>query len=127
MVRGGTYGSIYGHELTQEEIIRARSDFDLFYLINSGEWPEKNRNVTETQIEQQTYLNLMFAQKAKSLGIVVPDDSVADAASQILHSQALVRAFNTGNQPVPMDKFLEAISAKAATPPQISSTRCARN
>jgi len=34
-----SYGTIYGHELTVEEISQARRDFDLFYLINSGEWP----------------------------------------------------------------------------------------
>ena len=112
----GSYGSIYGQELTQEEIIQARSDFDLFYLINSGEWPEKNRNVTDTQIEQQTYLNQMFAQKAKTHGIIVPDDSVADAAAQILRSQALARTFGTGNQPVPMDKFLEVLKANGYSP-----------
>jgi len=105
---GGTYGTIYGHELNAEEVGQARRDFDLFYLLNYGEWPEKNRNITEVQIEQQTYLNLLFAQKAKSLGVVVPDEAVADAASQILRSQALSRAVGA-NGPVPMDKFLEGI------------------
>ena len=110
--RGGgeaNYGTIYGHELTQEEVAQAKGDFELFYLMNYGEWPGKNRNITETQIDQQTYLNLMFAQKAKALGVVVPDDAVADAAAQILHSPALSRAVGAGGQAVPMDKFLEGV------------------
>ncbi|HEV2693174.1 MAG TPA: SurA N-terminal domain-containing protein [Verrucomicrobiae bacterium] len=104
----GSFGTIYGHELTGEEVAQARNDFELYYLVNYGEWPEKSRNITDTQIEQQTYLNLMFAQKAKALGVVVPDDAIADAASQILHSQALARIFGA-NGGVPMDKFVDGV------------------
>ncbi|MDR3456027.1 MAG: SurA N-terminal domain-containing protein [Verrucomicrobiae bacterium] len=106
---GGSYGTIYGHELSAEEVGQARRDFDLVYFVNSGEWPERNHNITADQLEQQTYLNLMFAQKAKALGVVIPEDAVADAASQILHSQALSRAVGAAGQAVPMDKFLEYV------------------
>jgi len=116
--RGGaptSYGTIYGHELTAEEIGQAKRDFELFYLINSGEWPDKNRNMTEVQIDQQTYLNIMFAQKAKSLGVFVPDAAVADAAAQVLHSQALSRAFGANGQAVRMDQFLDGIKPRGYT------------
>ena len=104
---GGTYGTIYGHELTAEEVEQSQRNFYVFFLVNYGEWPDKNRNITPSQIEQQTYLNILLTQKAKSLGISVPDDVVADAASQMLRSSALARAVGTPNQAVPMEKFLE--------------------
>ncbi len=106
---GGTYGMIYGHELTAEEVGQAQRDFYLYFLVNYGEWPDKARNINANQIEQQTYLNLMFAQKAKALGVAVTDEVVADAASQMLRSAALTRALGTSGQPVPMDKFAEQI------------------
>ena len=107
----GSYGTIYGHQLTAEEVTQAKRDFYLFYLINYGEWPDKNRSITPEQIEQQTYLNVLLNQKAKALGISVPDDVVADAAAQMLHAPGLTRALNTGGQPVPMDKFVEGVLA----------------
>ena len=105
----GSFGTLYGHEITAEEVAQAKSDYFLYFLIMNGEWPDKNRNATELQIEQQIYLNLLLTQKAKSLGIAVPDEVVADAASQMLRSQALTRALGTAGQPVPMDRFVENI------------------
>ena len=105
----GSLGTIYGHELTAEEVGQAQRDFYLYYLVNYGEWPDRNRNITPNQIEQQTYLNLLFAQKAKALGVSVPDDAVADAASQMLRSQGLARAVGTPGQAIPMDKFVEGV------------------
>jgi len=112
---GGTYGTIYGHELTAEEVGQAQRDFDLFFLINYGEWPDKSRNITQTQIDQQTYLNLMFMRKAKALGVAVPDDVVADAASQMLRMPGLARAMGTPGQAVPMDRFEAALKQKGFT------------
>ena len=106
---GGSYGTLYGHEITAGEVAQAKKDFDLYFLVNYGEWPDKSRNATAPQIEQQIYLNLLLTQKAKSLGVSVGDDVILDAASQMLRSTALTRALNTGGQPVPMDKFVENI------------------
>jgi hypothetical protein len=106
---GAGFGTIYGHELTAEEVGQAQRDFYLFYLINYGEWPDKNRSITPDQIEQQTYLNVLLSQKAKAMGVSVPDDVVADAAAQMLRAPGLTRALGTGGQPVPMDKFVEGV------------------
>jgi len=105
----GSYGSIYGREITGAELAQGRNDFYISFLVNNGEWPDKNRNATQLQMDQQIYLNILLARKAKSFGIVVPDDSVLDAASQMLRSAALARSFGTPNQAVPMDKFAEYI------------------
>lgn len=107
-----SYGTIYGHELTSEEIGQARRDFDLFYLVNYGELPGRNRNVTEDQINQQTYVGLMFGLKAKALGVVIPDTAVEDAAAQILRSAALSRALGLNGQAVRMDQFLELLKSR---------------
>ena len=79
------------------------------FLVNNGEWPDKNRNASQLQMDQQIYLNVLLARKAKTFGVEIPDDSVIDAASQMLRSAALARAFGTPNQAVPMDKFVEYI------------------
>ena len=116
--RGGgeaNFGTIYGHELTGEEVAQAKRDFYLFYLINYGEWPDKNASITENQIEQQTYLNLLFAGKAKTLGVSVPDNVVEDAASQMLRLPALARAVGTPGQAVPMEKFQAVLKQKGFT------------
>ncbi|HEX7653741.1 MAG TPA: SurA N-terminal domain-containing protein, partial [Verrucomicrobiae bacterium] len=105
---GGTYGTIYGHELTGEEVARARNDFAIYFLLNYGEWPEKSRNINAYQIDQQTYVNLLLALKAKAMGVSVPEDAVAEAAGRLLGAPSLVRSFG-GNGPVPMDKFVEYV------------------
>jgi peptidyl-prolyl cis-trans isomerase D len=102
------FGTLYGHEITGAEVAQAEKDFDIYFLLSNGEWPEKNRNVTETTIDQQIYLNLMFAAKAKSLGIAVPDDAVADAAAQMLHSQNLLEKLRTSS-PISASQFEEQI------------------
>jgi len=116
--RGGgmaNYGVIYGHEVTGEELNQAERDFDLYYLINYGEWPEKGRNVTEMQIDQQTYVNLMFAGKAKALGIAIPDTAILDAAAQMMRSPGLARAVGTPGQAATMDKFEQLLKQKGFT------------
>ncbi|HTB85160.1 MAG TPA: SurA N-terminal domain-containing protein [Candidatus Sulfotelmatobacter sp.] len=108
---GGNYGTLYGHELTGEEVTQSEKDFELYFLLNNGEWPIKDKNVSGTTIDQQIYLNLMFEAKAKSLGIAVPDDSVADAASQWLHSPALLEHLHSSS-PISASQFVEQILSK---------------
>ena len=106
---GSGFGTLYGHEITGGEYAQAHSDFSIDFLVNYGEWPEKNRNVQPQQIEQRVYANLLITLKAKSLGVFIPDSAIEDAASQMLRSTALARALDTGGQPVPMDKFIENV------------------
>ena len=113
--RGGngsdSFGTLYGHELTGEEVTQAERDFDIYFFLSNGEWPAKDRNVSETTIEQQIYLNLMFMAKAKSLGIAVPDDAVADAAAQILHSQGLLERLHASG-PISASQFVDGVLKK---------------
>ncbi len=105
------YGKLYGHDLTGEEVSQSERDFDIYFLLNNGEWPVKDKNVSETTIEQQIYLNLMFAAKAKSMGIAVPDDAVADAAAQWLRSPSLLEHLHTSS-PISASQFEEGVLKK---------------
>ena len=104
-------GTLYGHELTGEEVGQAERDFDIFFLLNNGELPSKDKNVSENTIQQQIYLNLLFTAKAKSLGIAVPDDAVADAAAQWLRSPALLEHLHASS-PLTASQFEDAVLKK---------------
>jgi hypothetical protein len=108
-VRSGGYGTIYGKPVTAEAFAEARNEFFLYFLINYGEWPDKSTAVTQKVLDQQIYLRIMLAQKAKSLGIQVTDEVVASVATQMLQSQALTRLFGSSVHSVPMSKFVEYV------------------
>jgi len=104
------YGTIYGHQLTEEEFQQARNDFALSEFLNSGTWPDKDPSITPLQIAQRAYVNLLFEWKAKSLGIVVPDQVVINEASDMLNSQNFNRAMgNRSNKPLLMDDFVQRV------------------
>src|SRR5665213_3029934 len=106
---GGDYGTIYGHEITAEEYTAALRDFSLHVLFNYGQWPENKPSITRNVIEQQTYLQLMLSQKAKDLGIYVPESVVVSVAGQMLQSQAVTRLFGNSVHSVPADQFVERV------------------
>jgi hypothetical protein len=95
----GDFGSVYGHKITPQEFFTARNDFYLYYWFRSGEWPDRNPNFTENLLEREIYFRLMFAQKAKDLGIHVRDEEVATAADELL------RALGRNGQAVPLNEF----------------------
>src|SRR5947207_11124223 len=79
----GDFGSIYGHKITQKDYINARNEFYLFHFFQNLQWPG---NIPEKDLDQQIYLRLLLAQKAKSLGIHVSDNEAATAAAAALRS-----------------------------------------
>jgi hypothetical protein len=101
----GDFGSIYGHKITQQEFFEARNDFYLSYWFRSGEWPDRNPNFSESLLEREIYFRLMFAQKAKDLGIYVSDEDVAAGADELL------RALGRNGQAVPLSEFVRQILA----------------
>jgi hypothetical protein len=82
---GGKYGSIYGREITAQQYQGALNEFQLFYLFHYGSWPKK-ANVSEMEMERETYVRLLLIAKADDLGIHVGVDAAATAASQMLRS-----------------------------------------
>jgi parvulin-like peptidyl-prolyl isomerase len=97
------FGTIYGHKVTQQAFIDARNDFDLFYWFRSGEWPEKNANFSEPELEREVYIRLMLAQKANDLGIYVGNDEVVTAANEML------RSLGRNGQAVPLSEFVKQV------------------
>ncbi len=83
---GGDFGSVNGKKITQPQYLQALNEFKLFYLFHYGTWPDKKANLTETDLERETYIRLLLMQKAGDLGIHVGVDAAAAAASQMLRS-----------------------------------------
>ena len=99
----GVYGTLYGHKITQQEYINARNEFYLFYWIRNRDWPDRNPNIKEQDLEEQIYLRLMLTQKADALGIYVGDKAAADAASEMLLS------LGRNRQSVPFQAFVKQV------------------
>jgi hypothetical protein len=102
-VASGDFGSIYGHKVTQQAFIDARNDFYLFYWFRSGEWPDKNPNFSEPELDREIYIRLMLAQKANDLGIYVSDAEAAQAGVELL------RPLGRNGQIVPLDAFVKQV------------------
>jgi hypothetical protein len=95
------FGTIYGHKITQEDYVEGRNEYEIFYRIHYGEWPDKNPNLSRTDLEREIYIHLLFDQKAADLGIYISDDMAVAAANEML------RSFGRNGQPVPMDAFVK--------------------
>jgi len=100
---GGEYGTLYGHKITQQEFINARNEFFLFYWFHNNEWPDRNPNIKEKDLDEQIYLRLMLTQKAGTLGIYVSDEAAAQAAGEML------RSLGRNGQAVPIEAFVKQI------------------
>ena len=106
---GGDYGVIYGKKITAQNFTDARHEVDLFFLFNYGSWPEKNPNVSQQSLLQQTYARLMMIGKAEQMGIHVSDDAAATLANNMLHSEELMRALGTSESSVPLQTFVQQV------------------
>jgi len=84
--RGGDFGSINGKKITQQQYLDAFHEFQIFYLFNYGTWPDKKSNLSQSDMERETYVRLLLIQKASDLGIHVGVDTAADVANQRLRS-----------------------------------------
>jgi len=99
----GNFGTLYGHKITQEAFFEARNEFFLYYWFRAGEWPDKNPNLTEPELEREIYVRLMLAQKAADLGIHVGQNEVVATANEML------RQLGRNGQAVPLDQFLKQV------------------
>ena len=95
----GDFGSINGKKITQTAYVGAMNEFRLFYLFHYGQMPDKKSNVTEADIERETYIRLLLTQKAEEMGVHVSDETVASAAAQ------MIRSLSRGGQQVTMESF----------------------
>ena len=105
-VASGDFGSIYGHKVTQQAFIEARNNFYLFYWFRSGEWPDKNQNFSEADLDREIYIRLMLDQKANDLGIHVGNDEVVTVANEML------RSLGRNGQAVPLSEFVKQFCSR---------------
>jgi len=82
----GDFGSINGKKITQQQYLDAFHEFQLFYLFHYGTWPDKKSNVSQSDLERETYIRLLLIQTASDLGIHVGLDTAAEMANQMLRS-----------------------------------------
>ena len=82
----GDFGSINGKKITQPEFQQAFNEFKLSYLFQRHTWPDKNANMSQKDIDQETYVRLFLLQKAGDLGIHASLDAAAAEANQLLRS-----------------------------------------
>ena len=100
----GSYGTIYGHEITPEALESARREFSLFYWFNyNGHWPTAREGVTEAAVRRESYIRLLIAEKARAMGVRVTDEAVAAAGAEML------RKLGNGKQPLPMEQFVQQV------------------
>ena len=99
----GGFGTLYGHKITQQDYINARNEFYLSYWFQNNEWPDRNPNIKEKDLEEQIYLRLMLTQKADALGIYVSDEAAAVAADSRL------RSLGRNGQSVPFQAFVKQV------------------
>src|SRR5208283_2397100 len=99
----GDFGSIYGHKVTQQAFVDARNNFYLFYWFRFGEWPNKNQNFPEADLDREIYIRLMLDQKADDLGIHVSIKEAAEAGAELL------RSLGRNGQAVPLSEFVKQV------------------
>jgi hypothetical protein len=102
-VASGDLGTIYGHKVTQQAFIDARNDFYLSAWFNTGEWPEKNPNFSESELDREVYVRLMLDLKANDLGIYVGDDEAVAMANELL------RSLGRNGEAVPLNQFVKQV------------------
>jgi hypothetical protein len=105
----GNLGSINGKKVTEPDYLAANNEVKLYFLFRYGQWPEKVPNVSNDEVERETYARLLLIQRADELGIYIGDDAVQSFASEMLHSAELARALGAGGQSVPMNIFADHI------------------
>ena len=102
-------GTLYGRPVTPSDYEQAQNDFELSFFLQNHEWPDRT-SVSELDMAKQTYLNLLYAAKAKALGIAVSSEAAANAAATILSNPNLNRALgNRSGKPISMDEFVKGV------------------
>jgi SurA N-terminal domain len=105
--RGGNFGAIDGHVITETEFRNAESEATLQYLVRTHEWPD-NAAHSNFDLNRETYYRLFLIQKLEQYNIHTDNDTVAQFANIIL------RQFGNG-QAIPLDALLEQLKPHGIT------------
>jgi len=95
----GNFGSIDNKVITAAEFQGAQNETALMYYLGKGEWPDNLPASAAFNLERETYQRLFLLRKLDELNIHADNDSVAQAAGNLL------RQFGKG-QTFPLDAFV---------------------
>jgi hypothetical protein len=103
--RGGAgYGTIYGREVSPEMIESAKREFYLDYWMQHGKFPSAREGVAEKDVTRAAYERMLIDEKARALGIRVPDSEVTRATAEMLNSGG-----GRNRQPLTLEQFAERV------------------
>ena len=102
-------GSIDGQQVAMNDYLAVRDEVYIFYWLRYNQWPDRDPNYSQADMQREIYVRLMLIQQGKKLGIHISDDDVATTAKEILGSPALTRAFGVNGQSVPLDAFVKYV------------------
>lgn len=105
----GNLGSIAGRKVTPDAYLSVKAEVYIEHWLNTRRWPDRDPNYSEADLERDIYLRLMLIQKADDLGIHIGNDAVATVANNILSSPAMLQAFGSNGQAVPLEGFVKAV------------------
>lgn len=113
--RVGDFGVIYGREVTPEMYARAKHEFYLYYWRQYGKFPSIREGVSDKDIQRETYIRLLLAEKARLLGIRVPESAVTAGTAELLNSLG-----GRGSQAPTLEQFAQRVLAAAPEPLSIN-------
>src|SRR5215469_7415523 len=68
-------GTIYGKPVTPEAIDQARREYFIDYWLRNQQFPDRNQNVSQTDMDREIYERLILTAKANQLGIHVGQEA----------------------------------------------------
>jgi len=98
----GNFGSIDNKPITAAEFQGAQNETALMYFLGKNEWPDNLPASDGFNLERESYKRLFLLRKLDEFNIHADNDSVAQAAGNLL------RQFGKG-QTVPLDAFVTQI------------------
>lgn len=91
----GSFGSIDGRPITQQEFSQAYRETKLLYFLNFQKWPESDERARQMgfDLENETYMRLLRLAKVKEANIRVSDETLAHLARRLLGPKTPLDAF----------------------------------
>src|SRR6266498_2674912 len=71
----GSYGTINGRVIAQEEFADSYRETRLYFLFNTGDWPDKSGRRFGLDLDRETRNRLLLIEKLKDLNVQVSDEA----------------------------------------------------
>jgi hypothetical protein len=97
-------GTIYGKPVTPDAFDQAKREYFIDYWLRNQQFPDRNPNISRTEMDRDIYERLILTEKAKQLGIHVSPESQVAGANMLLASLG-----GRDKGPVPMSALLQQV------------------